>query len=91
VLLWAKEECQLGSLPSQSIQILEAILYRGEISRGELATILSVSDRHARRLAVPLFEKGVLTSDTPKSAIRLGFPATLAYRFMPGLFPHELL
>lgn len=87
ILLWAQEESQLGELPSQAIQILEAILYRGEISRGEMATILNVSDRHARRLTAPLFEKGILISDTPKAPFRLALPATLAYRWLPGLFP----
>lgn len=87
ILIWAQEECQLGALPPQSIQILEAILYRGEVSRGDMVTILKVGDRHARRLAAPLFDKGILVSDSSKAPIRLAFPATLAYRFMPGLFP----
>lgn len=87
ILLWAKEELEMGEFPPQSILLLEAILYRGEISRGEMVNILNVSDRHARRLAEPLFEKGIFISDTTKSPIRLGFPATLADRWMPGLFP----
>jgi Fic family protein len=87
ILLWAREESQIGNLPSQSIQILEAILYRGEISRGEMSGILNVTDRHARRLTSALIEKGILISDSPKSALKLAFPAALAGRFMPGLFP----
>jgi len=87
ILLWAREENQLGKLPSQSIQILEAVLYRGEIPRGEMSQILNVTDRHARRLTSALIEKGILISDSPKSALKLAFPATLASRWMPGLFP----
>ncbi len=87
ILLWAREESQLGNLPPQSIQILEAILYRGEISRGEISTILNVTDRHARRLTATLIERGILISDSPKSSLKLAFPAALASRFMPGLFP----
>jgi Fic family protein len=87
ILLWAREENQLGKLPSQSIQILEAVLYRGEIPRGEMSQILNVTDRHARRLTSVLIEKGILISDSPKSALKLAFPATLASRWMPGLFP----
>lgn len=87
ILLWAREEIQLGNLPPQSIQILEAILYRGEISRGEMSVILNVTDRHARRLTSTLIEKGIIISDSPKSALKLAFPATLASRWMPGLFP----
>lgn len=87
ILLWAREESQLGKLPPQSIQILEAILYRGEISRGEMSDILNVTDRHARRLTSTLIERGILISDSPKSPLKLAFPATLASRWMPGLFP----
>lgn len=87
VLLWAKEEIMLGKLPPKSFKILEALLYRGEIARGDISEILGLSDRHARRLVQPLFELGVLTSDEPKSALKLGFSASLANRWMPGLFP----
>jgi len=87
ILVWAREEIQLEKLPVQSIQILEAILYRGEISRGEMSSILNVTDRHARRLIAALIQRGILVSDSPKSQLKLAFPATLASRWMPGLFP----
>lgn len=87
ILLWAREEVELKNLPSSALQILEAILYRGEISRGDMANILNVTDRHARRMTSALIEKGILISDTPKSALKLAFPAALAPRWMPGLFP----
>lgn len=87
ILFWAKEEIQRGTYPPQSIQILEAILYRGEISRGEIPVLLNVTDRHARRLTSSLIENGILTSDSPKSSLKLAFPAALASRWMPGLFP----
>ncbi len=87
ILLWAKEEIQLGNLPYQSIQILEATLYQGEISRGEIAGMLNISDRHARRLTSILIKKGVLALADQKSPLKLAFPAMLASRWMPGLFP----
>jgi len=87
VLLWAREEIELGHLPPQSIQILESVLYRGELARGEIAGMLNVTDRHARRFTNALIQIGVLTSDSPKAVLKLAFPATLASRFMPGLFP----
>ncbi|MBA2654659.1 MAG: Fic family protein [Gammaproteobacteria bacterium] len=89
ILVWAKEEVSLGNLPSQSIQILDAILYRGEISRGEISGILNITDRHARRITSSLIDKGILTSATPRAALKLAFPATLASRLLPGLFPPE--
>ena len=87
VLLWAREEIELGKLHPLSLRILEAILYRGEISRGEMSGILNITDRHARRLIAVLVKQGILISDSPKSSLKLAFPATLAHRWMPGLFP----
>ena len=87
ILLWAREESERKALPPQSIPLLEAILYRGEIARGEIPTLLNVTDRHARRLTSILIKQGILTSDSPKSPLKLAFPASLANRWMPGLFP----
>jgi Fic family protein len=87
ILIWAREEIQMGKLPPHSSQILEAILYRGEIPRREIPELLNVTDRHARRITSGLIKKGIIMSDTPKSPIQLIFPAALASHWMPGLFP----
>src|SRR5262249_8783611 len=49
ILLWAKEEIGLGSLPSNAGIVLEAVLYRGELPRGDVAGLLNVGDRQGRR------------------------------------------
>lgn len=87
ILHWAQEEIQMGELSPHSAQIIEAILYRSEIPRAEIPIVLNVTDRHARRITSSLIAKGIITSDTPKSPIKLAFPASLASRWMPGLFP----
>ena len=90
ILLWAEEEIRLDELLPNSGTILEAVLYRGELPRGEAAGVLGVVDRHARRIVSALIEKGVLTSESPRSPVRLAFPAALASRWMPGLFPEKV-
>lgn len=87
VLRWAREEIDIGNLPAQAVQLLESILYRGEIPRSEIPEILHVTDRHARRITSLLIEKGILIADQPKSALKLAFPAEYASRWLPGLFP----
>jgi len=87
ILLWAEEEIRFGELPAKSIAILEAILYRGELPRGDADTVIGTGERQARRVVSTLLEKGVLASDSPRAPLRLAFPATLASRWMPGLFP----
>ena len=89
ILLWAEEEVRAGSLPAKAGSILEAILYRGELPRGEVASILGASDRHARRVVAGLNEHGVIASESTRAPLRLTFPAKLASRWMPGLFPEQ--
>ncbi|MBK5290644.1 MAG: Fic family protein [Acidobacteriia bacterium] len=87
ILVWAEEEARLGALPRKSGAILQAVLYRGELGRGEAAGVVGAGDRHARRIVSALIEKGVLTSESSRAPLRLAFPAALASRWMPGLFP----
>ncbi len=89
ILLWAEEEIRLGQIPAKAGQILEAVLYRGELPRGDVASLLGSGGRHARRIVAELSKVGVLTSDTSKAPLRLAFPAALASRWMPGLFPER--
>jgi Fic family protein len=87
ILLWAEEEARLGALPTKAGSVLEALLYRGELSRGEVGNVLGITDRHARRIVAALMARNVLLSESPRTPLRLAFPAALASRWMPGLFP----
>jgi Fic family protein len=87
ILLWAEEEARMSALPPQAGGILEAVLYRGELPRGEMANLLGLTPRHARRIVSALVERGVLVSKGPRDPLHLAFPAALASRWMPGLFP----
>ena len=89
ILTWAEEEGRLGEIPAQARQVLEAVLYRGELPRGEIPVLLGVGERQSRRVVSALMEKNVLASDTQKSPVYLKFPAALASRWMPGLFPEK--
>lgn len=89
VLLWAEEEVRLRQLPAKSTAILEAVLYRGELPRGDAGVVVGAGERQARRIVSALVEKGVLGSENPRAPLRLAFPAALASRWMPGLFPDK--
>jgi Fic family protein len=90
ILLWTEEEIRLDRLPPKSGAILEAVLYRGELPRGDAAGIVGTGDRQARRVVSALIERGVLLSDSTRAPLRLAFPAALASRWMPGLFPDRV-
>ena len=89
ILLWVEEEIRLGVSPPQSGAILEAVLYRGELPRGDAAKTIGGSQRNARRIVAALIDKSVLTSESSRAPLRLAFPAALAARWMPGLFPEQ--
>ncbi len=89
ILRWAEEEITLNRMPPKSGAVLEALLFRGELPRGDAAAIVGTGDRQARRVVSALLEQGVLISESMRAPLRLAFPATLASRWMPGLFPEK--
>ena len=89
ILIWTEEEVRLGHLPPKSGSILEAVLYRGELPRGDAANIVGTGDRQARRIVSVLVDKGVLKSESARAPLRFAFPAALASRWLPGLFPEK--
>jgi Fic family protein len=90
ILLWAEEEIRLGNLPPKSGSVLEAVLYRGELPRADAAGVVGTGERQARRVVSALIEKGVIVSESVRAPLRLAFPAALASRWMPGLFPEKV-
>jgi Fic family protein len=89
ILLWSAEESRGDRLPPKSGAVLEAILFRGELPRKDVERLLGASDRTARRLTSELIKCGVVTSESSRAPLRLAFPAALAERWMPGLFPTQ--
>jgi Fic family protein len=90
VKLWADEEIATDALPPKAGVVLDAILYRGALPRGDVANLLGTSPRSARRVVAALIERGVVTAATTKSDLMIAFPAKLAGRWMPGLFPEKI-
>ena len=89
ILVWAEEEVRADSLLPKAGQVLEAVLFRGELPRGDVADLLGTGDRQARRVVSALLEHGVLVSESTRAPLCLTFPAALAPRWMPGLFPEK--
>ncbi len=89
IIIWTETEIRADRLPQKSGMLLEAILYRGAVPRGEVAGLLGTGDRNARRVTSALLGRGVLASESTRAPLRLNFPAALASRWMPGLFPER--
>jgi hypothetical protein len=88
-LIWAEEEVRADALPAKGGKVLEAVLYRGQFPRGDVPTLLDTSERNARRIVSALLDRGVLVSESTRAPLLLTFPAALASRWMPGLFPDK--
>jgi Fic family protein len=89
ILLWAEEEVRLGLLPAKTGNVLEALLYRGALPRSDVAELVATGERQARRIVAALTDKGVVTAEGTRAPLCLAFPAALATRWMPGLFPGQ--
>lgn len=89
LLIWTGEEIAMGTLPPKSELVLEAVIYRGKIPRKEVPNLLGVGERQARRVVSALIGRDVLKSVSSRAPLSLAFPARLAPRWMPGLFPEK--
>lgn len=89
IMTWAEEEIRLNHLPPKSGEILQAVLYRGDLPRADVPGIVGTGERHARRVVSALLDRSVLVSESTRAPLRLAFPAALAARWTPGLFPER--
>jgi len=89
ILIWSEEEMRAGTLPPHSDTVLRAVLMQGSIKRADVVSLLGVTERSARRVTSALLEIGALQSESTRAPLQLDFPAKLAGRWMPGLFPDE--
>jgi hypothetical protein len=60
---------------------------RGEIARADVSRMISASPRTARILIGKLFDQRLITSDSPKGRLGLGFSADAAAHYSPNLDP----
>lgn len=74
-------------LPKNSEKVLKELLFKGEVSRGEVAQIIGKKDRTASQVISELIERKYIKSDTPKGKIRINFNAYFSMKIFPELFP----
>lgn len=70
----------------EAARILEEVLLRGEMARGDAARVSGLKERSARDLLSGLVEDGILSSETPKSPVFLRFPSHAVEVIFPRLF-----
>ena len=81
-MLWWSSE---GGLKREAARLLEDILVRGEVERGEPSRITGLPERSARRVPNEVESEGVGAFATPKGPISLRFPTHSVETLFPRL------
>lgn len=76
-------------LRAEAGRLLRALLVRAEISRGEAARVMGLSERTTSPVLRLLVQEGLLGSDSPKGAVYLRFPVSTSRWWFPQLFPED--
>lgn len=85
--IYTEEEVRAKRLPSGSFSLLREAVMAGSFERGQAAALTGYKDRQARSTLKGLLDARLLISDTPKGAVRLGFPLAAVERWFPTLYP----
>ena len=73
-------------LRPEAFALLEQVLQRGDLPRGDAARVSGLKERSARDLLATLVADGILGSDTPKAPVSLRFPLDTIEILFPSLF-----
>lgn len=85
--IYSEEEIRAGRLPKGAFPFLREALLAGEFDRGKASSLINRGERTARTVLSKLIECGLLTSNSPRGPVRLGFPLTVVERWFPSLYP----
>lgn len=88
--IYTEEEIRARRLPKGSFPLLREAVLSGQFERGKASSITGYRERMARVSLAKLIERGLLVSDGPKTAVRLGFPLSVVERWFPALYPQSL-
>ena len=71
----------------EAILALHHVLAAGPVARGDFVQMTGLAERTGRKVLAKLLEDGLLQSDTPKGAVRIGFPLDSLHLLFPNLYP----
>ena len=74
-------------LKPETTRLLQEVLIRGEIERGDVDRITGLPERSARRVLGATIDAGLLASDTERGPVSLRFPDDAQELLFPRLYP----
>ena len=82
-----EEEIRTKRLLRGSFAVLREAGMSGEVERAKIPALTGYEERGARNVTAALVERGMLTATTHRAPLRLAFPADVAERWFPNLYP----
>lgn len=82
-----EEEVRMKRLMRGSFAVLREAVLAGEVERSKIPSLTGYEERGARNVTAALVERGMLTAATHRAPLRLAFPADVAERWFPNLYP----
>lgn len=78
---------EYATLKTEAAYMLQEVLLRGEVKRGEIIRVSGMAERTGRSVLKQLLDEGALVSDSPKGAVRMTFSIHVAGYLFPDLYP----
>ena len=82
-----EEEIRAKRLMRGSFAVLREAVLAGEVERAKIPGLTGYEERAARNVTAKLVDRGMLTATSHRAALRLAFPADVAERWFPNLYP----
>lgn len=82
-----EEEVRAKRLQRGSFAVLREAVLAGEVERSKIPSLTGYEERGARNVTAALVEAGMLTAASHRAPLRLAFPADVAERWFPNLYP----
>lgn len=82
-----EEEIRAKRLPKGSFMVLREAALAGEVERSKVPMLTGYEERAARKVTSELVKSGMLKAASTRAPLRLAFPASVAERWFPRLYP----
>jgi hypothetical protein len=82
-----EEEIRAKRLLRSSFAVLREAVIDGEVERSKIPSLTGYEERGARNVTAALVDRGMLTASSHRAPLRLAFPADVAERWFPNLYP----
>jgi Fic family protein len=85
--IYIEEEVRAKRLLRGSFEVLREAVLSGEVERSKIPGLTQYEERGARKVTAELVDRGMLTATTHRAPLRIAFPAEVAERWFPNLYP----